>query len=89
MQTTRALLAALALLTFASSASAECAWVLWENRYVGEARVILADWHPNQGYATAQQCGAAFNELRAQVPREFAYICLPDTVDPRGPKGRP
>lgn len=99
----RLLLALFCLLALAASASAECARVLWqEHRRVGtswQERPFLFE----QAYTTREDCerrrGAAeaiagndnetkaAGRIRDDGIRRF-YQCIPDTVDPRGPKGK-
>lgn len=83
--------ALLAVLTLAPTAGAECAWVLWltirelDGRG-GEDVSIL------EAYTTKKECDQAESRERADLKKEpvkyrYRVICLPDTVDPRGPKG--
>ena len=85
----RVLLALLCVLTVATSASAECAWVLW-----GHYGSLAQDWQLWDAFETAEKCrteAARRESLRVVNGRalfEGAVLCLPDTVDPRGPKGK-
>jgi len=78
------LLVAFSLLTSAATASAECAWVLWSAS--GDASRAVSGWDAKS------RCEEAKNErlraLSGTVERkDVSFVCLPDTVDPRGPKG--
>jgi len=85
------LLVAFCLLTSAESAYAECAWVLWSGPRL-DAHHALGAWQ------TKEQCEASAEYRAAQKAASAAAtatgmaqaftVCLPDTIDPRGPKGK-
>jgi hypothetical protein len=96
----RILLALLCLLALATSASAECAWVI----RVGPQPKPLGTT-PISAYASKDECEqAGRREVQAAVAHGnwsssdglgvriadviAEYRCLPDTVDPRGAKGK-
>jgi hypothetical protein len=108
----RASLVLVVLLASAGTATAECAWVLWQHqgrplipRAPGARRDTPVgsysfSWVVEGAYATEAACKAEVR-LWDTMPgkRDGAYavtaddtkvrvICLPDTIDPRGPKGR-
>ena len=92
----------LSLLAWAATASAECAWMLWaeartpsgdtttvvsasETKQACERSLkeILVRAEANQAYLVRKHTSEVL------VPGSITrYICLPDTVDPRGPKGK-
>ena len=94
-----ALLVIFYLLASVATAHAECAWVLWsqvkgyDTMLSGhgaeeECRLALVDLGQ-----TAQQKGWRLVTSPAvlmitEPGHEAVYKCLPDTVDPRGPKGK-
>jgi hypothetical protein len=95
------------LLAFATSASAECAWVLWEDT----VSTSQNSTEPVRAYTTKPDCDRALAGALARLTSSrgvtvrkdaelqeayvtigtstitYRYVCLPDTVDPRGPKG--
>ena len=86
-RTVRLLLATLGLLACATSASAEGAWVLWgqtQDPWGALETVRLGDGLSRE--ACEQERSSREKEQSAL--RMVSYACLPDTVDPRGPKGK-
>ena len=90
------LLVALSLLTSAATAYAECAWVLWAGGVKTSGEAVYA---PIEGYPTRAECvkgrsASSVDEVEqlkrdiAGAGMKLAFTCLPDTVDPRGPKGK-
>jgi hypothetical protein len=75
-------------------ADAECSWVLWQEAVSGSGRWALSGMQV--AFSTKAQCEKqrdarfAYIETAQKVqpgPTPF-FVCLPDTVDPGGPKGK-
>src|SRR2546422_266545 len=100
----RVIFTVLALITSPTLAFAECAWVLWslsilplpETYRVDQAHPtrrecvekvhIFAALLKKEGYTMRAEGGPeAIGQKGSEMVR---YFCLPDTVDPRGPKGK-
>ena len=67
---------------------AACAWVLWQ-----ETTDLATGYTPMVGTDSERDCGARKAEYERR-PRpssidkdtELRYLCLPETIDPRGPR---
>ncbi len=81
----RILLATLCcLLAAAAAASAECAWWLW---FAGAG----SEWNIGGVFETRRECKQYLSTFQETRPPNIPFtklLCLPDTVDPRGPKGK-
>jgi hypothetical protein len=89
------------LLASVAAADAQNAWVLWrhfvpkDNPEDNDPRL----WHAEPESTSKEQCESEVKEYRALDPEklrldpsgrayQIKYQCLPDTVDPRGSKGK-
>lgn len=77
------------LLTLATSAFAECAWIRWAEVTTGDGRLV--EWKVLEAYPDQATCERELTGKRVEKFQQgfWWYKCLPDTVDPRGPKGAP
>ena len=78
------------LLALAGSASAECSWVLWMQAVTAPPGIDASErWTPMDSHKTLEACRADAMRVNKQaLDKGFHYVCLADTVDPRGPKGK-
>jgi hypothetical protein len=58
-------------------------WVLWRPVLDSGGQPVTDQWSPMRGYDSRQECEADQRRFATQ-----SLLCLPDTVDPRGPKGK-
>jgi hypothetical protein len=83
---------ALCVLTSAATASAECAWVLWEERPIksGQWRIATTSASTFEAKRACDDTAATANSSEASRAQgsepPSLFRCLPDTVDPREPK---
>ena len=82
-------LVAFSLLASAATADAKCAWVLWSQAVQRQTGQILA--FPMRSFDTRQACerelfAAAKQREAENLESRIGLVCVPDTVDPRGPK---
>jgi hypothetical protein len=74
------------LLAVATSAAAQCGWVLWAQSVgpTGFTYLALDGWQEREACESKRT-------RRLQQPqdpaKQFFLSCLPDTLDPRPPKG--
>ena len=71
----------------AASAHAECAWVLWVGLKLGPTMDSM-QWMPMRSDSNEAACQRSAAENGAKIVPGIMWVCLPDTVDPRGPKGK-
>jgi hypothetical protein len=98
----RPLLVVVLVLASVGPASAECAWVLWGNAVTPGTTLAGGDkWLAISVFDSRAACEHERGDtaaLRRSLEEAFikvtgetdviVYRCLPDTIDPRGPKGK-
>jgi hypothetical protein len=83
----------LCLLTSAATAYAECAWVLWVSSLGPSGQELTNAW---DSFTSLAECKKANTSAAMQKQVDTARskgtsmsaVCLPDTVDPRGVRGK-
>jgi len=88
------LLVAFSLLAPAATAYAECAWVLWTKQALVSEGAHAPELEA--AYNSREDCVGVLNQkdpgrrmtATMLILGDKAWMCLPDTVDPRGPKGK-
>ena len=80
------------LLASVRPAHADCAWVAWLSSMHKSGLTDITPIGASDSKAECQQRIASVQQgFEAMTERNlvaFSVICLPDTVDPRGPKGK-
>ena|SRR2546426_7240540 len=82
------------LMTFATSASAECAWIVWMGYDSTNPTAPMGGlWTPAASHQSKAECESMTRRLTEKLSGErtddhgyrylTSYICLPDTIDPR------
>jgi hypothetical protein len=78
------------LLASLGTASAECPWVLWsrDSLLSGDEAwgVISAFSREDGGKAECERSKEGGTKRTREGASAVRFVCLPDTVDPRGPK---
>ena len=75
------LVVVLLLLASVGTASAQGTWVLWDRI------VALERWQILLAVPSYEECAADAVKMKEKHP-SGVFLCFPDTIDPRGPKGK-
>ena len=91
-------IAMVSVLASAATADAECAWLLWAGVLTaGRFWGSTTEYVLVSGYQTHADCEAAEPHIKVGAPANGLFrptakvverLCLPETVGPRGPKGK-
>jgi hypothetical protein len=93
----RSTLVAFCVLASAATVHAECAWVLWVDTFTMRGGNPVDRFiEPSDAYTSKAECDSTLQqfvkreEARRKVDssKDKYYTCFPDTMDPRGPKGK-
>jgi hypothetical protein len=84
------MLAVVLLLASIGTASAECAWVMWGQQFTRTDVIQVAEggYNSREGCISAVQVRVADGGADELKKKRIRFACLPDTIDPRGPKRR-
>jgi hypothetical protein len=86
------LIVAFSLLTSAATAYAECAWVLWTQVKQTDRTAHLSraeHYSILDSFVSRNECDRQQTRMSNNPElRHSRFVCLPDTIDPRGPKGK-
>ena len=89
------LLVAFYLLISAATAYAECAWVLWQEQThlhldgsTAYVTWVIVEAMSEETCRAQVTPGKVYPVDPATARATFRKVCLPDTIDPRGPKTR-
>jgi hypothetical protein len=86
----RGVLLAGLLVALPAQGSAQCAWVLWQESSAGSGRWKL-DTDTQVIFQSQRECEQKLKDRLQSLARvdpgsKAFLVCLPDTIDPRGPK---
>ena len=82
-----AALIVLFLMAVPGESEAACAWVLWATAPDASFHTPIAGWEDQRACTSDMKKRNLEPEQPGQRQKRAVYFCLPDTVDPRGPKG--